>query len=67
MGSFDGGSSLKRVDHSDRLVVDTRSFESDYYLSEEQVDKFKNDVKPRPRKAKGKQPEVRSRQSHEFI
>ncbi|KAG6809022.1 hypothetical protein H0H92_001927 [Tricholoma furcatifolium] len=47
---LDGNNSLKRVQNAgDRFVGDLRTFEgSDYYLSEDFVEKYANEVKKRP-------------------
>lgn len=51
-GNMDGGQSLRRVAMREDRHEDPRTFASSYLISEEDVDKFKNDVKPRPRKKK---------------
>jgi Kyakuja-Dileera-Zisupton transposase len=48
MGALDGNQSLKRVCFREGAHSDPRKFTSDYYISEEKVDQFKYDVKPRP-------------------
>jgi len=48
---MDGGQSLRRVAMREGLHEDPRKFSSSYLISEEDVDVFKHDVKPRaPRK-----------------
>jgi hypothetical protein len=52
-GSMDGGQSLRRVAMREDLHEDPRTFSSNYLISEEDVDVFKHDVKPRaPHKKK---------------
>ncbi|KAI0245157.1 hypothetical protein BJV78DRAFT_1078764, partial [Lactifluus subvellereus] len=48
IGVLDGNQSLKRVHQREGVNPDPRQFTSDYYISEELVDRFKHDVKPRP-------------------
>jgi hypothetical protein len=46
--AFDGNNSLKRLAKSGRSTADTREFtESDYYLANDYVDRFKNEVPAR--------------------
>ncbi|KAI0055191.1 hypothetical protein BV25DRAFT_1930474 [Artomyces pyxidatus] len=52
IGALDGNQSLKRVRLREGLESDPRVFASTYYISEDDVNQFKYDVKPRPRKAK---------------
>ena len=49
MGALDGNNSLKRFVRDDRRS-DTLVFESDYFLSQEYVDRFKDEVKRKVRK-----------------
>lgn len=50
MWVIDGNNSLKRIKGiGDRRVSDTRSFESDYFLSTEFVDHYAEEVTPRPK------------------
>jgi hypothetical protein len=50
---MDGGQSLRRVAMRNDLHEDPRKFSSSYLISEEEVNIFKDDVKPRaPRKKK---------------
>jgi len=51
-GNMDGGQSLRRVAMWEDLEEDPRVFNSSYLISEEEVDKFKHDVKPRARRTK---------------
>ncbi|KIM74378.1 hypothetical protein PILCRDRAFT_828356 [Piloderma croceum F 1598] len=56
-GSMDGGQSLRRVAMREDLHEDPRTFASSYLIGEEDVDRFKHDVKPRPpRKKKNNEP-----------
>jgi hypothetical protein len=43
---------MKRADLRAGAHEDLRQFKSSYHLSEDQVNVFQHDVKPRPRKAK---------------
>ena len=52
IGTLDGNQSLKRVCLWEGLDADPRKFHSDYYLSENDVNVFQNDIKPRKSKAK---------------
>ncbi|KAF8577076.1 hypothetical protein K439DRAFT_1622359 [Ramaria rubella] len=47
MGAIDGNNSLKRFVREDRHL-DTLTFESDYFISHEYVDQFKNEFKRKP-------------------
>ena len=52
-GSMDGGQSLRRVAMREDFEEDPHVFNSSYLISEEDVDRFKYDVKPRaPREKK---------------
>ncbi|KAI0055028.1 hypothetical protein BV25DRAFT_1873233 [Artomyces pyxidatus] len=55
IGAMDGGQSLKRIRLRVGLQADPRSFNSSYYITEEDVDRFKYDVKARATKKKKKQ------------
>lgn len=52
IGAQDGNQSLKRADLCSGVYEDPRRFDSSYHLSEEKVDVFKYDIKPRGNKAK---------------
>ena len=52
MGAIDGNQSLKRADLRAGAHEDPRRFQSSYHLSEEKVDVFKYDIKPRGNKSK---------------
>lgn len=52
IGAQDGNQSLKRADLRSGVYEDPRRFDSSYHLSEEKVDVFKYDIKPRGNKAK---------------
>ncbi|KAI0058312.1 hypothetical protein BV25DRAFT_1902184 [Artomyces pyxidatus] len=52
IGAVDGGQSLKRVRLREGLEADPRTFNSSYYISETDVDRFKLDVKARAPKKK---------------
>lgn len=51
MGALDGNQSLKRADVRAGAQEDPRRFHSSYHLSEEDVDVFKYDIKPRADKS----------------
>jgi len=51
-GSMDGGQSLRCVAMREDLHEDPRTFTSSYLIGEEDVDRFKHDVKPRPPRKK---------------
>ena len=54
--AIDGNQSLKRRRLRDGLEEEPRTFRSSYYISESDVDRFKNDVKTRaPRKVMSSQ------------
>ncbi|KAI0044055.1 hypothetical protein FA95DRAFT_1497723, partial [Auriscalpium vulgare] len=48
IGAMDGNQSLKRVRLREGLKADPRVFKSTYHISEEEVDKYKHDVKAKP-------------------
>ncbi|KAI0038235.1 hypothetical protein FA95DRAFT_1567860 [Auriscalpium vulgare] len=48
IGAMDGNQSLKRVRLREGLKADPRVFKSTYYISEDDVDQFKYDVKAQP-------------------
>jgi hypothetical protein len=52
IGSFDGNQSMRRADLRAGAHEDPRRFKSSYHLSEDEVNVFQHDVKPRPKKAK---------------
>jgi hypothetical protein len=47
MGVLDGNQSLKRIHLREGAHSDPRNFTSNYYISEENVDRFKYDVAPK--------------------
>lgn len=49
MGAMDGNNSLKRFIRNDRHS-DNMTFSSDYFLSQDYVDRFKDEVKHRVQK-----------------
>jgi Kyakuja-Dileera-Zisupton transposase len=49
MGAFDGNNSLKRFLRIDR-AANNRTFESDYFIPNDYVNQFKDEVKGRARK-----------------
>ena len=52
IGALDGNQSLKWVCLREGLDADPRKFHSDYYLSENDVNVFQHDIKPRKSKTK---------------
>jgi len=49
IGAMDGNQSLKRARLRDGVAGDRRRFQSNYFINENTVNKFKHDIKPRTR------------------
>ncbi|KAH9952513.1 hypothetical protein BGW80DRAFT_1194853 [Lactifluus volemus] len=58
IGVLDGNQSLKRARFHEGLNADPRAFTSDYYISEDIVNRFKHDVKPRHQKKQANRSDI---------